>query len=280
VPKKLIEITIPLKYVTVERQINPYSGLKEKLSNILKLRIIPSIREKVKDPDRLSGMIAVVFSQLISPFLRFPRAKHFPLSLSILEEICKIPSSQKLWKRDVWDHFMDNRFFPLPWDAFPSWANLMVCGDVERIHELVPKITSIQSANILFGSRETEMIARCQLLRRVATLIWASEMDRHVSIMPALHEKLVDLLLIQQGDLTWEVLLCLRVMVLRFSPIHLTNIWPIVIPELASAFDPAKIKSAAVTRDALLSLIGACQLLDLLVRIRFPEFQMYANVVI
>ena len=93
-------------------------------------------------------------------------------------------------------------------------------------------MTSASSANI-FINRDLEALARALSLRRLSFAILAGEMNRYLAQLPAIQEKLVDLLRAPVGDLVHaEVYLCLRVLLLRIGNQHLASLWPVILTEL------------------------------------------------
>ncbi len=80
------------------------------------------------------------------------------------------------------------------------------------------------------------MISRSLNLRRLSFVLLAAERDHFLTQLPSIQEKLVEILRtnIVSPKVHSEVYLCLRVLMSRISPQHLTNFWPIILAELVS----------------------------------------------
>lgn len=134
--------------------------------------------------------------------------------LAILTEMVKNPMATKAWRTPISDTFNDNRFFNCSLASGQQWRPLvraLMDSDkavvVELIGELPPdfdanddlicldvgRITSSASANI-FANREYEMLLRSLNLRRISYALFAGEKNQYLIHLPAIQEKLVDLL--------------------------------------------------------------------------------------
>ena len=106
--------------------------------------------------------------------------------------------------------------------------------DSEWLYILIGRITSAPSANI-FTNREYEMQLRAQNLRRLSFVLHASEKNHFLTQLPAIQEKLVDILRNGSAPIVEsEVFLCVRVLLCRLSPHNLSSFWPVLIAELVS----------------------------------------------
>ena len=113
----------------------------------------------------------------------------------------------------------------------------LINSDGERFGELLGRISAAPSANI-FTNREQEMMSRSSNLRRLTFVLLAAEENHYLTQLPAIQEKLVDILRtnVVSPRVHSEVYLCLRVLMCRISPQHLTNFWPIILGELVRSF--------------------------------------------
>lgn len=88
------------------------------------------------------------------------------------------------------------------------------------------------SANI-FTNREYEMQTRAQNLRRLSFVIYSSEKNHFLTQLPAVQEKLVDILRNGSAPIVeCEVFLCVRVLLCRLSAHNLSSFWPVLLAEL------------------------------------------------
>jgi hypothetical protein len=71
-----------------------------------------------------------------------------------------------------------------------------------------------------------------------------------------------------------QVYLCLRVLMCRISPQHLTNFWPVILTELLKVFEGTMDDPPADNSEDLALVLAACKFLDLLLIIQSEDFQM------
>lgn len=90
----------------------------------------------------------------------------------------------------------------------------------------------------IFTSKEQEYEQRALLLKRLAFVIFCSELDQYHKYMPEIQEQLVNSLRLPQAvpSVQAAVFLCFRVLLLRMSPDHVTSLWPIIIAEMVQVF--------------------------------------------
>jgi hypothetical protein len=153
--------------------------------------------------------------------------------------------------------------------------------------DLLARITPPTTAGIVFGvgatSARLEADRKTQLtLRRIAALVLACGADAFVSDLPAVADKLTELLAATatsspSSTTRAEVYMLLRALVLRTSAVHLAPLWPAVNAELHAAIASvvAADHSAASDTYGNASVMQACKLLDLLVCVAPDEFQLH-----
>ena len=122
----------------------------------------------------------------------------------LLQQMTKVPAAAKLWKKDISDAFHDPRFFGLQVDLVKNnWMDLLrqwVLADKERLSEILVRLPPPSAAGIMFGvgasAARLEADRKAQLnLRRIAPLVLSANDDYFVGELPALLQKLEDLLL-------------------------------------------------------------------------------------
>jgi hypothetical protein len=178
--------------------------------------------------------------------------------LELLLELTKVPAALKSWRTQVLEVFSDNRFFYGPPSTSSKWRGIvqaLVASDKERFPDLIAKISAGSSANI-FVNRELEALSKAMSIRRLSYTIFCGEKNRYLVQLPAIQEKVVELLRAQVSDLVhsevgppslerfWlkradseshmQVYLCLRVLLCRIGNQHLSSFWPIILTELVS----------------------------------------------
>jgi len=211
--------------------------------------------------------------------------------LTLLKELSRLPNNQKSWKKDLSDAFNDPRFFAasLPL-VHAGWLPLLkqwTVADKERMPDLLSRLTPPATAGIVFGvgatSARLEADRKTQLnLRRVAALVMACADDAFVADLPAVVEKLTELLgatatSSPSSTTRAEGYMVLRALVLRMSAVHLAPLWPVVNAELHAAIASVVAPDHSPASDTYgnASVLQACKLLDLLVCVAPDEFQLH-----
>lgn len=259
---------------------------------------LPALRKFVPDADKVASCCSNAVYYIIAPPLRLKSNQtsfaHIDDSvLRLASEIARsVPGALRTIRPPLTDAFMDPRFFKMPPKTVKSksWRScLLPLYTVDRdrffLGELVGRVSSSASANI-FTNREAENILRSTNLRRLSFVLFSSSRDQFLPQLPAIQEKLVDMLRSNPPDLVAaEVYLLLRVLLMRFHSRHLTTLWPIIIAELVRLFE---LYSGADTgeeaphtalptqgSEGLQLLLQACKFVDVLLCTRVPEFQVH-----
>jgi len=255
--------------------------------------IVPNLPKILVENDRILAAATAISTNVIGPALR---SKSFPDTISkttlvLLQELSRLPNNQKSWKKDLSDAFNDPRFFASSLAlVHTGWLPLLkqwTVADKERMPDLLARLTPPTTAGIVFGvgatSARLEADRKTQLtLRRVATLVLACGADAFVADLPAVVDKLTELLAAtatsSPSSMTRaEVYMVVRALVLRTSAVHLAPLWPVVNAELHAAIASvvAADHSAASDTYGNASVMQACKLLDLLVCVAPDEFQLH-----
>ncbi|AEO66016.1 uncharacterized protein THITE_2113735 [Thermothielavioides terrestris NRRL 8126] len=255
--------------------------------------IVPNLPKILVENDRILTAATAISTNVIGPALR---SKSFPDTVSktmlvLLHELSRLPNNQKSWKKDISDAFNDARFFGASVAlVHTSWLPLLkqwTVTDKERMPDLLSRLTPPTTAGIVFGvgatSARLEADRKTQLnLRRIATLVLACGPDAFVADLPAIADKITELLAATatsspSSTTRAEVYMLLRALVLRTSPVHLAPLWPVVNAELHAAVASvlAPDHSPAADTYANASVLQACKLLDLLVCVAPDEFQLH-----
>lgn len=256
-------------------------------------RIVPNLPKILVEPDRVLTAAQAISTSLIGPSIR---SKGFPdtitrTSLTLLQELTRLPNNQKTWKKDVAEAFNDARFFnSSPGLVQSDWLPLLklwTVTDKDRVTEILSRISSPTTAGIVFGvgatSARLEADRRTQLnLRRIATLVLACETDTFVTDLPAVLERIVDLLgatatSSPSSTTRADIYMVLRALVLRTSAVHLAPLWPVINSELHAALSSAAAPDNSPASDTYnnLSILHACKLLDVLIAAAPDDFQLH-----
>ncbi|KAK1927398.1 Dopey, N-terminal-domain-containing protein [Papiliotrema laurentii] len=239
--------------------------------------VIPNLRSFLVDQDKVAAACSSISLNIVSPAL-----KQYNPTMDILRvilELTKVPPATKTWRMSVGDAFNDARFFKIGLEQVGIWKSLICAlfdSDKERFAELLGRITAAPSANI-FTNREQEMISRSSNLRRLSFVLLAADQNHYLTQLPAIQEKLVDILRtnVVSPRVHSEVYLCLRVIMCRISPQHLTNFWPVILAELLRVFEAIMEDVPADGSESLQLALAACKFLDLLLVIQSEDFQIH-----
>ncbi|KAI1279053.1 putative regulator of reproduction dopa [Xylaria sp. FL0933] len=256
-------------------------------------RIVPNLPKILVESDRVLTAAQAISTNLIGPCIR---SKGFPdtvtkTTLTLLQELTRLPNNQKTWKKDVGDAFNDPRFFTSSATLVKSdWLPLLklwTVTDKDRMAEILSRISSPSTAGIVFGvgatSARLEADRKTQLnLRRVATLILSCGTDTFVTDLPAILERIVELLAATatsspSSTTRADIYMVVRALVLRTSTVHLAPLWPIINSELHVAISSVVAPDNSPSSDTYsnVSILHACKLLDVLIAAAPDDFQLH-----
>ncbi|GAA53094.1 protein dopey-1 homolog [Clonorchis sinensis] len=200
---------------------------------------------KSDEKDRIPAFLASILSSIF-PYLRVrmpSNSQHFTAASKLLASVSSFQYTRRAWRREVLDLFFEPVFFQMNAFALQSWNliidNLMT-QDKSTFKEVLMRLTFSQSGTLnLFSNREAEHDLRAAYLKKLSYLIYASDVDQYAKAMPELLERLAECLRLGQGivpQVHAQVFVFARTLISRMSPIQLTSLWPIVIPELILVF--------------------------------------------
>ncbi|KAJ5287397.1 hypothetical protein N7478_003083 [Penicillium angulare] len=250
---------------------------------------MPSFITTLGDSDRINTAISGVSTNVVGPLIR---SRLFPNNLNcnvmvLLQQMAKVPAAAKVWKKDIADAFNDPRFFGLQVDLIKgNWMDLLrqwALVDKERLAELLTRMPPPSTAGIMFGvgasAARLEADRKTQLnLRRVAVLLLSANTDYFVGELPALRQKLEDLLAATSSSspssaTRAEIFMVLRALALKTSPSTMAPFWPLVNSELQEALSAVPRGSQSEVYGPY-SLLQACKLLDVLLVTAPDDFQL------
>ncbi|KAI1120919.1 putative regulator of reproduction dopa [Nemania abortiva] len=256
-------------------------------------RIVPNLPKILVESDRVLNAAQAISTNLVGPSIR---SKGFPdtitqTTLSLLQELTRLPNNQKTWKKDVGDAFNDPRFFSSSATLVRSdWLPLLklwTVTDKDRMADILGRISPPTTAGIVFGvgatSARLEADRKTQLnLRRIATLILACGTDTFITDLPAILERIVEVLAATatsspSSTTRADIYMVIRALVLRTSTVHLAPLWPIVNSELHMAISSVVALDNSPSSDTYsnVSILHACKLLDVLIAAAPDDFQLH-----
>ncbi|KAG9248865.1 Dopey, N-terminal-domain-containing protein [Calycina marina] len=255
--------------------------------------IAPNLPKILVESDRVLAAATTISASVIGPTFK---SRYFPENVSkstlvLLYQLSRLPNTSKFWKRDLADAFYDQKFFANTAELVESnWLLLLrqwTLSDKERMPELLSRLVPPTTAGIVFGvgatSARLESDRRTQLnLRRAATLILATGDDHFVIDLPAMQEKIVDLLSATttsspSSTTRADICLLLRALVLKTSAIHLANLWPMINAEIYAAISSVIAPDHSLPSETYnnYSVLQACKLLDTLLCVVPDDFQLH-----
>ncbi|KAG0208460.1 hypothetical protein BGX28_000598 [Mortierella sp. GBA30] len=227
--------------------------------------VIPNLRRILQEQDRVTTAITNLMYYVIAPSLK-SRVGINDSSVDLLREISRIPFAYRTWRKEVWEVFLDNRFFAMGPVVARKWRVLIqtaMTAEKDRLVELLGRI-STSPTSALFTSRDQESLNRALMLRRLTFVIWCGTVDQYLPQLPNIQEKLVELLKLSSTEQVHpEIYLCLRVMLCRISNQHLNNFWPVLLTELIQLFN-LFLTDENDRPEQVNLFLSACKFLDLL----------------
>ncbi|RYP11437.1 hypothetical protein DL764_000091 [Monosporascus ibericus] len=256
--------------------------------------IVPNLPKILVEQDRVLTAATAISANVIGPAIR---SKNFPEiitkgTLVLLHELTRLAGNQKTWKKDISDSFNDARFFGssvvlVQNDWLPLLRQWTLTDNRDRMTEILARIAPPTTAGIVFGvgatSARLEADRKTQLnLRRIATLILASGFDAFAGELPAILDRLVELLAATatsspSSTTRSEIYMVVRALVLRTSAVHLSPLWPVVNAELHAALSSVAAPESSPGADTFsnAAVLQACKLLDLLIAVAPDDFQLH-----
>ncbi|XP_055387481.1 protein dopey-1 homolog isoform X2 [Condylostylus longicornis] len=229
-----------VKDVTGNQQyyVQAQSVLAATLANLLDVAYGSQEKDKV-----VNVIIALMYN--ITPYLKNHTTRNIPsfyACSSLLASLSGYQYTRKAWRKDMFDLLLDNAFFQMDHSCLPFWKQIMdslMTYDNTTFRELMSRMSLTQSSNLnIFSSKEQEYEQRALLLKRLAFVIFCSELDQYHKYMPEIQEQLVNSLRLPSvvPAIQAAVFLCFRVLLLRMSPDNVTSLWPIIIAEMVQVF--------------------------------------------
>nr|CAI5827121.1 unnamed protein product [Callosobruchus analis] len=194
------------------------------------------------EKDKVNSILTSLMCNIV-PYLKTHTAKNMPsfsACSKLLSSLSSYQYTRKAWKKDVFDLLLDNALFQMDYACLKFWRvivdNLMT-HDNTTFRDLMNRVSMNQSGSLsIFSSREQEYEQKAQLLKRLAYVIFCSEMDQYAKYMPDIQEQLTSSLRLSVPNVQAQVFLCFRIILIRMSPLHVTSLWPIIISEMLQVF--------------------------------------------
>ncbi|KAI8359989.1 Dopey, N-terminal-domain-containing protein [Blakeslea trispora] len=239
-------------------------------------QVIPRLRLLVGDNDKINSLLNNLVYYVIGPLLK-SKVKS-PIILDQLCEMACMPFTYKTWRKEVWEVFIDPRFFYMNSVSAKKWMTIIHTAfsiEKERMTELMARITTTPST-AFFSNRDLETLNRSLNLRRLSFVLFSGTMDQYVPQLPMIQEKIVELLKLEHSEMVHtEIYLCLRVILVRFSQKHLSNFWPVLVTELMRLYHSFLNHDFQDRLEEAQIALAGCKYLDLLCTLELDAFQIY-----
>ncbi|KAH3679720.1 hypothetical protein WICMUC_000751 [Wickerhamomyces mucosus] len=261
--------------ITADERDAIYSN--EEIYNSIKF-ISSKLEFIIHDIDKQITTVSTISNNLLIPVLK---SKKFPNNISsyhldLLDSLISKYNQSKNLKLLVNDIFNEPSFFNIKIEEIGQWniiINKWIKDDSnEGINEWLSKLTQSSSTN-LFNWNENEQLVKISILRRCSYLILIGSKDQYIVILKELFKKIDELG--KQDLILSEIFFILRIILLKFSSIHLYDYWTFIYTLLQEYF----FKILNKENLNLSTLLQACKLLDLLLILKFEEFQEWIFVI-
>ena len=209
-----------------------------------KLATLLDIVYQSEEKDRAMPLLTTVMYNTV-PYLRVHSIANNHLlraGSGLLASLSEYPFTRRAWRREGMELLLDPAFFKVDRDTLKSWrttTDSLMSHDRTTFKELLTKIASLGQGSIsILSSKEQEQEQRALLLKRLAWVIFCSDIDQYQRQMPDITDRLSECLrtvpvspMVQSA-----VFLCFRVILLRMSASHVTFLWPLIITEMVVVF--------------------------------------------
>lgn len=264
------------------------NALHENLAASL-IDVVPSLGFILNDNDKITTSLTTIVANFIAPAAK---SKAFPSSFSqrlttLLLTVMSQPGSQKAWKTSIGDIIFDQRFMNMnpiqssKWkDITQKWAQ----SDKDRLQDYINRLLSHGSnSNVLFGWSDQEATYTHRNINRLSFIFLSGSSDGYMLNIKSVTEKLEEIMSSETvaDTLRNEVFTCLRAIILRVDPTHLSTIWTFVYSELYKTFTmvfsiyqngEVSTEQLAKQKIFLKGLVSACKLLDMLLILGLEDF--------
>lgn len=259
------------------------SGVNEELIDTI-IDITPSIEDVLQDQDRISSFVNLIIFNLISVQIKNKKINDIPIRiLNLIINLGQL-NANKSWKVLVQDLFNDGNFFNnFPPSRFEIWSKILsiwISIDQDKFSELISKVSIQSSSGTLFSWNEkSEVEIKIYSVKRLSMLILSSPKDYFLSHLEDIFNK-IENSLNNSCPLSFksEITILFRILILKFSEMHLLPYWSFINQQLISIFNhliSKNIKELSImTPDELNLVLKGSKLLDQLLILQNDEFNL------
>ena len=142
------------------------------------------------EKEKLLPLLNIVMYNLV-PYLRSHTTSNMPLlraGSGLLASLSEYPFTRRAWRKDGMELLLDPSFFMVDHETLKSWrttTDSLMTHERNAFKELITRIANLGQSNIsIFSSKELEQEQRALLLKRLAWVIFCSDIDQYQRQMP------------------------------------------------------------------------------------------------
>ena len=231
--------------------------------------MLPLIGNEIFDEKDFQILLNLILQNLIS-ILKFHNLQNMYKTKFILKIILNFNYFSTNQNREILNLFYDSQFFFIDNDSFKYWKEILnrIMKKEKNFYfiELLNKFNSTQS---IFMSAESEAISKSRLLKRMSFIIYSGEFNQYLNHFNLIIDKIVDSLKSSNSNtVLFQILLSLRVLMLKISNQNLKSIWPTIMTLIIRVLENSKNEHPSI-------LFAICRFIDYATIILPEDFQFY-----
>ncbi|KAJ5066058.1 dopey-related [Anaeramoeba ignava] len=165
--------------------------------------------------------------------------------LKILSHLSKYPEMLNVWKKNIWEIFMSEGFFPIKSQTITYWKEIVISlikGDESLIDELLQNQvnTGVLSfvGNLVRKDRENEeVLLKIKILQRLAFIVLSSSFNQLSFKIEQIKQFLIDCLKLKSSsNLIKLIFLILQILIYKMDYLKISTMWQIILPEMMKIF--------------------------------------------
>lgn len=261
----------------------------EQMLNFFSLHLFTSIDLLGRENERVPEFMNRFVNEIILPLIGY----QLPIGWTCIDSILKVDNWIKFWKKELSvDYFSGNRdFFRSEHVSTKTkllstaWTHNGSAIESERLADWISGRLILplpSNVNMLFMNRESEFIARCENIHQISAIIFSCPKNHFSRAFPLLNEKIVESFrVLEKCNVHSEILLLVKVILLRFELSVISNFFPVLFNELYGILQlvpDISNFSRSDSPDIFCLIYRTCQVLDLLYTINNYEFQSYFGI--
>lgn len=274
---KTLNISLSTKYDEVDETY--CDDLQEAVSSILEY-----FDDIIQDSDKVNLAVNSIISSMITQQVKAKKITDFSSKTIDLIAMIGKNTPNKAWKNLVFDIFMDDSFFMGGSKHLQTLKPILsnwIVNDKDKLGELISRISpSAQTASHIFiWNEKSEIESKILTIKRISYLLMIQPIDFFLTSLDSVFDR-VEYSLSSSCPPAYrsEISVLFRVMLLKYSELHLLPHWSTIINEITTVFafiESRSLKELGSLSDDELSLtLNSCKLLDQLLLLKYDEFNL------